>query len=282
MADPTDLTLAYLADHPAEAARVLETLPLDTSAALLGSVPARIGATVLAAMRAPAAARHVLAQDRATAIALLSATRLQTTASVLRHVEERDRAALLAGLPTATAVACRMLLGYPENAVAAWTDTEIVALFPDTRAGEALGRLREAVEVSADAVYVVRPDGALIGVIGTAALLRAPDHVTLAMLVRPVPATLSAAMPLTGVATLRAWEQSASLPVVERGDRLIGALRRTVLDHALARRGDALRAGSGATVAGTMAEAYWTTLSRLIAAAIALLPPERPPATRHP
>ena len=281
MADPADLTLAYLGAHPAEAARVLESLPLATSAALFGSAPARLGAPVLAAMRAPAAARHVLAQDRDTALALLSATSLQTTAAVLRHVGEPERAALLAALPTATAVACRMILGYPENAVAAWADTAIITLPPDMRAVEALERLREPGPARAEAVYVVDREGAFVGVVDTVLLLRAPDHLTLAGLAHPPAATLPAAMPLTSAATLRAWEISGSLPVVERGDRLIGTLDRSALDRALARRAPSPREAGEATVAGTLAEAYWTTLSRLIGTAIALLPPERPLATRR-
>jgi magnesium transporter len=281
VADPADLTLAYLAEHPAEAARVLESLPLATSTALLGSVPARLGAPVLAAMRAPAAARHALAQDRETALALLSATSLQTTAAVLRHVEEPERAALLAGLPASTAVACRMILGYPENAVAAWADTGIITLPPDTSAAEALERLREPGPARAEAVYVVDRGGAFVGVVETVSLLRAPDHLTLASLAHLPAATLPAAMPLASAATLRAWESSGSLPVVERGDRLIGTLDRSTLDRALARRAPSPREAGEATVAGTLAEAYWTTLSRLIGAAIALLPPERPAATRR-
>ena len=61
MTESAVLTLAFLEAHPDDAARVLEHLANEQVAALLGSVPVRLAAPVLAHML-PAVAARSLAQ----------------------------------------------------------------------------------------------------------------------------------------------------------------------------------------------------------------------------
>src|SRR5262245_38461940 len=143
MADTQALTLAYLADHPAEAARVVETLSVADAAALFAAIPARTGAPVLTAMLTTAAARTLGALADEQVLALLTAAGTQTAVALLRHVSDPRRTRLIAGLPTVSALASRMLLGFPEDAVGAWSDPEVVALAPGTSAAHALQRVRQ-------------------------------------------------------------------------------------------------------------------------------------------
>jgi predicted transcriptional regulator len=93
---------------------------------------------------------------------------------------------------------------------------------------------------------------------------------------RRADAVLAAVAPLAGAASHRGWERASVLPVVERGDRLIGVLRRGTLARALARSGTAPAARDGAGLAETLARGYWDALSGIVAAAVGLLPPARP------
>lgn len=276
MAEADTLTLAFLVSHPAEAARVLESLSATDAAALFARVPARAGAPVLAAMLPASAARTIGALDDATALAVLSATGTLSAVTVLRHVAEPHRTRLIEGLPTATAVASRLLLGYPEDSVGAWTDPRVIALGVETRAGEALERVRAADQAPAEQLYVLGPDQLLAGVVDLHALVRAPEAATLAALMRNSDVVLPAVTSLATAAGHSGWERSTVLPVVERGGHLLGVLRRGTLARALeAARGPTHLAGE-ATVAGVLARGYWDAVSGLAAAAIALLPPAAP------
>ena len=64
MAEAQALTLAFLADHPAEAARVVETLAVSDAAALFAEIPARVGAHVLTAMLTRKGHTHALKRTR--------------------------------------------------------------------------------------------------------------------------------------------------------------------------------------------------------------------------
>jgi len=275
MADAESLTLAFVEAHPADAARVLETLPAAESAALFARVPPRLGAPVLAAMLPPTAARTVLSLEDERAMGLLSALGAQAAVAVLRHVSEPRRTTLIDGLPTAAAVASRMLLGYPEDTVGAWTDTDVVTLAPEVRVGDALARVRVARD-DASVVHVVGPDERLLGIVDLVALVRAPESADVGHLMRRADAVVAAVAPLAGAASHRGWERASILPVVERGDRLIGVLRRGTLMRALARTTLQPADAGAAGLAETLARGYWDALSGVISAAVGLLPRARP------
>jgi magnesium transporter len=283
MADAEDLTHAFVDTHPVDAARVLEALPATEVAALFGRLPPRLGGPVIAAMLPPTAARVLGALDNDQAMALLASIGIQPAVAVLRHVQDPRRARLIDGLPTAVAVASRMLLGYPEDSVGAWTDPDIVALPPDTAIGDAVSRVRVATSDIAR-VHVIGPGERLLGTVEVATLLRAQETAQLGSVLGEPPPVLAAVAPLAGAATHRGWELAASLPVLERGDRLVGVLRRATLMRALSRSAQHARASHVESLTGILARNYWDALSGLVAVTITLLPPTRPmagPADDH-
>ena len=174
MADAERLTLAYLGAHPGDAARVLERMPAADCAGLLARVPARVAGPVVAAMLPTAAARNVAALEDGPAMALLATLGPHAAVTVLRHVAEPRRTRLIEGLPTATALASRLLLGYEEDAVGAWTDPDVVALLPDTRVDDALQRARNGGAARVERVYVIDREQRLLGSLALAALLPPP------------------------------------------------------------------------------------------------------------
>ena len=273
MADPERLTVAFLSSHPADAARVLERMSAAESSALFERVPARVAGPVLSAMLPTAAARDIGALEDEPAMALLASLGAQSAVTILRHVPEARRSRLLEGLPTATAVASRMLLGYAEDTVGAWADPDLTALLAGARVDDALQRLRNGSDGPAEQIYVIGPDERLIGTIEIAALLRAPAGTPLGTLATKPYAVLAANTPLQGAADHRGWDRSAALPVVERNDRLIGVLRRAVLKRALAGGRTPSRESDGTDiVTGALARGYWTAVSGLFAAALSVLP----------
>lgn len=276
MADVESLTLAFLSAHPAEAARVLERLPGGQAAELFSRVPARVGAPALVAMLPTAAARVLAALEDAPALALLTSVGVQAAVSVLRYVAEPRRGRLIEGLPTATAMASRLLLGYPEDAVGAWVDPDVIALPPETPARDALERVRTGEEANIDRLYAIDGERRLIGIVELAALMRAAQTATLEVLMHKPAAVLTAMTTLTGAASQRGWERASALPVVERGGRLIGILPRATLARALARHRAAAQAVAEVSLAGMIGRGYWDTVSGLAEAAIALLPAAKP------
>ncbi len=283
-ADDHSLSLAFMRGHPAQAARVLEALPDGEAAALFGRAPARLGAAVLAAMLPQRAARCVAALDDARALELLATMATQPSVALLRQLPEARRRALTAGLPTATALASTLLLGYTEDTLGAWADPDVVLLPAETRAADALRRMRQ--EPGAHAlVFVADGQRRLSGTVSLGALLAAPEASTLASLMHRPVAVLAAVAPLRGTADHPGWTQTSLLPVLESGDRLVGVLSRDGLARALRRSAppDApAGAGDEAGLPMLAVRGYWALLAGLLDAGLALLPRVAPLAAPAP
>jgi magnesium transporter len=271
MADAESLSLAFMRAHPAEAARVLEAQAPAQSAALLARAPARLAAPVLAAMRPNAAARGFAALEDEQVLALLGELGTQPVVAILRHVAEPRRSRLISGLPTAAALAAKLLLGYVEDSVGAWTDPDVLALPGATRAADALERVR-LIEAVVQRVFVTDGDGRLQGWVPLPALLRAPGGATLAAVMQRPEGVISAKTPLAGALAHPGWEQASLLPVLETGERLVGVLTRDALTRALGRSARAAPAAPGETLAGMLALSYWDALSGGAEAMVTVLP----------
>jgi magnesium transporter len=271
MADAESLTHAFMRAHPAEAAQVLEALPAAEAAALLTRTPAHTAAPVLGAMLPASAAQAVGAVDDERATELVGALGAQPAVALLRHIGEPRRSRLIAGLPTAAALAARALLGYPEDSVGAWAEPGVVAVAPETPASEALERTRRT-DSTLGYVFVVDASRRLAGWLPLAVLLRAPTGARLEALMSRPPALLAATTPLAGAAAHPGWQAASVLPVVEVGERLLGALSRDALERALGRARDAAPPAGGETLLGVLARGYWESLSGITEAAATLLP----------
>ncbi|MDH5513462.1 MAG: CBS domain-containing protein, partial [Gammaproteobacteria bacterium] len=172
MARTRELSLVFAETHPGDAARVLEHLPIDDATAFLKLLPVRLGAPVLRHML-PTTAAHCLEQlDDETAAGLVRDFDAQTGSAILRYVRQPQREQLIAQLPTAAALAFRLLLTYPEDTVGAWINPHCVAVTPETPVSEALERLRQSPESAGTYMYVVDADRRLQGMAALTDLLR--------------------------------------------------------------------------------------------------------------
>ena len=271
------LSLAFMGSHPAQAAQVLESLPSDEASRLFAEAPARLAANVLACMLPYMASNCLdsLADERV--LELLSAMGTQPSVAVLRHVAEPRRGRLISGLPTATAVASSLLLGYGEDSIGAWTELNAVMLPSDTSVAQALDHLRQADDSDAAIVYVVDDKQKLVGQVKVGQLLKAQDQVALAALMREVPQVLIAVAPLAGAAAHPGWEESSVLPVVERDMRLLGTLSRMTLAHVLRKASsEPMSSAEEVSVSVLLARSYWHAISGLLEGGLMLLPKVRP------
>lgn len=276
MAEIGTLTLSFVVAHPLDAARVLEGIPVADAAELFASLPARAAAPTLTAMLPQAGARVVVALAEEAALGLLAAAGVQGAVTILRHVGEPRRTQLIERLSTATAVTSRLLLGYAEDTVGAWADPDAVALPGQTTAAEALARVRRDHDLDAHEIFVVGGAHRLVGVVDLPSLYRAPETATLAALMRPPVGFLPGGMSLSSAAEYPGWKHASSLPVVERGDRLIGILRATKMTEVLAHAGVSRSVAADASLAGVLARSYWETVSSLLQAGLSLLPRAKP------
>ena len=276
MSSDETLSFAFLESHPADAARVLERIAPQNVAALLSDAPVRLAAPVLRVMLPPFVARCLEPLGDALVSSLLRAMGPQAGVAVLHYLPEGRRMALLAQLPTAMAMAFRLLLGYPQDTVGAWMDPRVVVLAADTLVDAALNRLREAQGELDTVVFVIGAGQRLLGLADLPDMLRAQSDMPLSKLMRGVPFTLPARSSIHGVAEHEGWDDFQILPVVERDQRFVGALDRGVMARALSRERRAQAPAGYDDVLANLAGGYWLGVSSLIELLVDMLPVAAP------
>lgn len=276
MRELIELSAAFVKAHPSEAARVLEGLPPEDTAAFLADLDEKFSAVAMQHLGVAYCARVLQHLDDDQAAERIRSMSSQAAARLLQNLASGRQARLLGQLPVGPAVALRLLIGYPKGTCGACMDPAPLVLPPETTVAEAIEQTRRHEEQEqGDCVLVGDAQRRLVGVVALGDLLRAPPGEPLAALMRRPEHTVSALASVTTAATHRGWDAFHLLPVVERENRIVGGLHRRALVRELGET--AVRSGAGLVngVTGT----YWTTVSVLAQVVVGSLPPVSPVAS---
>lgn len=259
------LTRAYLANHPLQAARTMESLDTDALAAVLADADDQAGHALHLMDPLPLAA----ALDRATtgeAARLLRLMSLDTQLAVLPLARPATRERVLASLDEADAGLLTRLLSYPQQTAASLVEHDTFRVPADITAGEALERSRRATSPVRYYVYVTNRGQQLVGVVSLKQLLRGGADTPITRIMHERPASLAATATAAEVTGHIHWRRFPMLPVVDPDQRLLGVL----LYETIQKLREAGPQDSGWVDArGTLmalGEVYWLGLASLLGA----------------
>jgi len=265
MTEPGPITLAYLAAHPHDAARVMETLDPAELAEFIAGVPVRLAAPSLAALAPWRTARCLAAVPPETAGALVEALPADRRAPCLRAMNGPAREAILERTPARLARTLRHQIGYPSALVGSVMVADMVTVPVDATIGEARDAVRAADGNDAVQVYLVDAGGKPAGIVPVAVLLTADTALPARELSDRDFSTISAETPLSQVRTDRGWYGHPERPVVDARRRLVGT---ATLERVLASREPASTTiSSGAGPAMVLTRAFLVTITGLARAA---------------
>ncbi len=224
----TELSIAFLEDHPAGAAHVLDQVPTVDAAAFVEEAPEDAVAVVLGYMQ-PARSLVLLTHLKPSkAAALLSRLAPNMRSVLLRALPNERMVEILATLSKRQAATMRRYLAYGTGTVGAWMNAPKAVFSIDASVEDCLKGLRGLGTRLGSVVFAVNEERKLLGTIEVDRLLSANDGVLLKEIVDRRYVSLSPQALLTSVVTLRAWDKTLTLPVVDRARRLVGVLH---FDH---------------------------------------------------
>ena len=261
----TRLGLAFADAHPAEAAGVLEKLPLEKAAPLLLSLQPQAIERLLEQLPADFAAQCLLTLDRAAACRLLVSLDLELQVRVLRRLDVRQRDELLRDLTPELAATLRRILRYPDDTAGALMEAPLASVPDDISVREALKRVRRVRRGLKFYVYVVNGHEQLSGVVTLHELLNAPaSHPISDIMVRKV-VSLPAGETMAVVAESPYWRKYHALPVTDQDGVLVGVIRQRNVRHFLDSRQILNGPGSGVGVILSVGELFSVTAGQLLA-----------------
>jgi magnesium transporter len=210
--------------HPADLATIIDQLaPRDR-------------AGVLAALDNEAAADAIEEMEPDTQVEVLEALPPERAADILEEMSPDDAADLVADLSDETreellalmerdeAEELGGLLAYPEDTAGGMMTTEFVAVPAELSAAATIDRLRE-LEPDAETiyyVYVVDPEGRLVGVLSLRDLIVAPPSTPIGEVMIDEPVAVEVTADRDDVASVVARYNLLAVPVVDESGRLVG------------------------------------------------------------
>jgi magnesium transporter len=245
-------------------------MDIDDAAAFIEDIPVRYVARVLARMSAWTAAGILSRVNPVAASAALKGMHYQRAAAVLRLMEPAHRRPVLLEMPTRLQRDFHTSLAFPADTVGAYMTTMMLTQPGDHTVADARDQIRRARQVEDAGVVVVDDAHRLVGVVPLLSLLRERGNVPLRDVMDTELTPLSARARLSSVVALEAWDQFSGLPVVSRGQHVIGILGRKTLREAVA-----MGATGVAASRDTLPLALVATLGDVIGGLVRLLVPTK-------
>ncbi|MEW6307370.1 MAG: magnesium transporter, partial [Verrucomicrobiota bacterium] len=225
------LTLAqtYAQLYPEEIARDLETAPWEDALEFLSHVPDAVAGELFNRLT-PEFAGHLFEEMSAELGArILAKMELDRAAQVLARLPAKRVESHLRGVAEPRLTDIRELMSYAPDSAGHLMNPRVMAFRKETRAEEALARIRAARVTKVHDVFLIDDHGILTGVVSLQDLALADSETPLGDLAKPPQGSVRAVEPSEEVVRLFEEKRLTSVPIVDYEGKLLGVVRYDVL-----------------------------------------------------
>lgn len=177
--------------------------------------------------------------------------------ALMIRLDPETRTALLAVLPRSVAEPVRHLLDYSEAQVGSRMDPRAPCVFEGSSVKDAVLLVQSEPAGALYYTYVVAAEQVLTGVVNMRELMSADPKSTITGLMTPRPDRLHADDPIDTVAGHPAWQRVHALPVVDKNERYLGAIRYSAFRRIEVELGRSASSSDPTRTAGALAELFW-------------------------
>ena len=254
----SDLLIAsrFIDTHPVDAARILETMPIEDTADFLKQVSPRLAAAVMGLMDSMTAARCLEWMRTKQAAGILANLRLEIASLLLRRSDERTKEAILGSVPREVSEPLRSVLDFPEGTAGSLMDPRVFTIFEDGYVKEALKHMRKRPQHLIYYVYVLNRDQVFTGYTNLRELMLAEPNAQIASVMHTDMRHLSPKLNRTAILEHPDWHRFHTLPVVNGKGVFLGALGYQTLRRLEHEENQGPRAESTTEAGTALAELY--------------------------
>ena len=225
----SELARVVIDRYPEDAAQVLESSPLQESVAFIETLSPHRATEVLGRVSIHLAASIIPRVRSESAAALLTEFDAHRAAALLARLDQDDRDRILGRVDPAIAEDLKTLMEYPDDSAGGLMDADVTGFRPDMTVAEVIEQLAELRHKRIQDLFMIDPDGRLIGAVAIQDVVFADRGDRLESLVRGPSPRVQVTAPRDEVLELLERHRMSSLPVVDFAGRLLGVLRQEEL-----------------------------------------------------
>jgi len=260
------LLAEFVKTYPSDAARVLEQCDEQAIGNLVSELSPNLAAAMLSEMDVTIASRCLELLDTAGSSRIISAMAFDSTDPVMRRIDAKKRAAILASMPPELKAAYETRLRYPPSSAGGLMDPFAPVLPEDITVKEALRRLRRLPEGLIYHVFVLTRDKRLIGFVTLRQLTTANPQDPIQTVTQRVAGSLLPEVDRAIILTHPAWRVHPVLPVATQEGLFLGTISYRTLK--LLEEAEDKHQEKGSDAGTALGELYWLGLMALVRGAI--------------
>ena len=260
----TKLRDRFVTNHPSDAARVLESLPVSELAEAVLTLPIAASSELLPRLAPYSAANALEVIPAPSAARALEGTRPDAAAAVLRAMDPSRRLSILDSMSTDGRKQLERLLRYADGSAGALMDPAVISIAETLSVADALERLRHRSQHALYYLYIVNDDQRLVGVVNLRELMAARSYERFGAVAGRAVESLSARASRESIVVHPPWQRFHALPVVDANGRFLGALRYETVRQLEESVRDGGPLGPGAETSTALAELFGVGLKGLV------------------
>jgi magnesium transporter len=219
------LSAAFLRDHSAAAARVLEDFPAGSVAEFLATASPVTAGQVVEHFTPGFAASCLISIEQPVVGQIFTQLLPDLQITLLRLLDRDKRELLLSVLQPELAASIRHLLPYPEGTAGALMEAPLASVPEELSVREALKRIKRIRRGMKFYIYATNEQGQLTGVLTLHELINARPSTNISQVMHRHVLNLSPAQSIRSVIASPYWKEYHALPVTDENNVLLGTIR---------------------------------------------------------
>jgi magnesium transporter len=269
------LSKEFIKEHSLDAAKILETLPVEGTVKFLKEIPPDLAAKVSDLMPPFMVAQCLEHMDDKMAALIIEKFSVEVATALLRRVKKSKRLAILEVLPDDSKKSLGLVLKFSEHTAGALMDPQVFTLFDDISVKEAIKDIRNNPQHVFYHIPVISREQILLGLVNIRELMISEPESLVASVMHT---GIGKLLPSANRETILAhpdWRNYHELPVVDQTGLFLGLISYQVVRRLESEVQESVRSASLSDTGKALGELYWVGMSAFLKGAASVMKPEK-------
>lgn len=219
----------FIANHTADAARLIEQLKGEQISVFIKNLPIDSSAVLLQEMDTYQALKCLEALDSKQSAKIMEGLPTSITSSFLRKMQKEKGESILEKMESQISESLSQMLSHLENTAGALMDPQVPTILEDLNIKEAFDRVKKSKQQSYQYVYVLDRDRKLIGIVKLEDLIIGGPKEQITSIMNKEFPFLYSEVEIQKVLDNPGWLEYDALPVLDRTGIFIGAINHSLI-----------------------------------------------------